>query len=1355
MSKSIRKSLCVLAALTAIPLWAAEENLVKNGSFEEGAPKRSSKILTGWYTPSKYLKYLKIDDTVAHTGKRSGTIQSDDETKGGYFSASTAEQKPGARLKLSVYYRFEALDSSAKAQIVIQCTNSQKRRSYGRLDLKPAADWTKAELFLQLSDKEPKGYQTAIQLKMNGKGKIWFDDLTVVNVAQEENIVEFYPSTVNYDNAVYPIKGESSPLIFHLFTNSKKENRVLTLDVPEGFSMTGAASAFAGYDKLDVQESRKEGRIFYNIKLSPKTILPIKQAVRALRVGTVLLFKANDNLKEGVINWSVNGIGSGKIKIMPQNPVKDKKLPKHFTLYSWYMPVLNFIPSESAVQDYIDTLKKSGVVGGSIYPEAQRAKLMNDSKFANVTCLWYETRNKCWTHMLNTPNLEKYLLDRLEGRKNFKELVMVWNYEPGLDVYYHFCDECRSAFEKETGKSLAGLKSGEEAEKSYPQEYMNFRNRQVKAIAEKFAGLCHKYGAKAILNSYVYSKSPNVKKNFLRKIGDVISYRKFLDSYSAQVYFQPEILWDQLAENLNYYPGMVVCYTSDERHNRMGFQYSLLTPSQAYIETVIAAILGSRTVHFFVGVHTFDGRQHNALRIAMDEISRYENFFFNGKADSEAVAEMKKSRHVRFKAFRHGGKVLLAIVNPDQSGKGFLKVKLTPGMKNFQIAEPEKKSVSRSVADGQEVLFELNPCEIRYILLEKPEKRSGFTKMELKTELAPDKEFKLLNEGGYSVTAKGQTAKAPETIQVKYGKDALDIAVNDGALVSQGSLKLFRDNLKVPADSSWSRDFARKYDFTDCTMDKGALKLTFRRELKSTSPAGLVLTKTLIFREGGKSIDAEIAIKNTAKTPANIAYWSWNQPGIDRKECTFDVPGQKTWHTMSVHKENNFFPVDGSSWGKTGNKYYFGWSAARPRHGGHEIEKFYIWSGGDFPTLELMGKKQEIKPGNELKLTVHFREAIPMKKPETVKPGQPFTIVNPYAVSRKLALRASPHNHAKHAPEYKHSGVTPAKRLEELRDARVTPRYGAVAITEHNRITLPENTSPAAKGPQWGVEGILFVPGIEKTMGSWTAGSAYGYLFGELNCVGVSREFKDPAKQNTYRHNNYPFPQNMKPENILGQMIDDGAYVGLCHPNAHFEDDGTQRWGSSGYNYDELDIIFGNSEKRMKALSRLPQGLEIGNQNYDFTRKSKFRNAEEKWDMLLSRGHRLWGTASDDAHHQAPMNGWCVMFMDELNEKEFMQSLLSGNFYASQGPELTAIKLDGKVFTVATDKPSAIEFIGKDGKVLQKTENTAKASYTIKGDELYVRARVSRLFPEKKSIGGGIGKRRSAWTNPLYIQQER
>ncbi len=222
-----------------------------------------------------------------------------------------------------------------------------------------------------------------------------------------------------------------------------------------------------------------------------------------------------------------------------------------------------------------------------------------------------------------------------------------------------------------------------------------------------------------------------------------------------------------------------------------------------------------------------------------------------------------------------------------------------------------------------------------------------------------------------------------------------------------------------------------------------------------------------------------------------------------------------------------------------------------------------------------------------------------------------------------------------------------------------------------------------------------------------------------------------------------------------------GCFLVLAHPNSRFETEGPnkgkQLWSSSGYVYDELDLIFGNNEKNIPPMEYLPHALEIGNRGYDFSERTGFRNAEEKWDYLLSQGISVWGTASDDSHGTTPREGWSVVYTNaatrsELELDDVMQSLFDGNFYASQGPNLT-IELKDKKLTIGTEKPSLIEFISEKG-VIKTEEDALQSTYQFTGDEVYVRARVTRTDPKWRKVDGGIGRKRSAWTNPFFVNKK-
>jgi hypothetical protein len=127
---------------------------------------------------------------------------------------------------------------------------------------------------------------------------------------------------------------------------------------------------------------------------------------------------------------------------------------------------------------------------------------------------------------------------------------------------------------------------------------------------------------------------------------------------------------------------------------------------------------------------------------------------------------------------------------------------------------------------------------------------------------------------------------------------------------------------------------------------------------------------------------------------------------------------------------------------------------------------------------------------------------------------------------------------------------------------------------------------------------------------------------------------------------------------------------------------------------------------------------------------------EETWDRILSSGKLLYGIAVDDAHYfkrpwdptaPAPGKGWVYVRLPRLDGRALVDALERGEFYASTGVELTSVDVVGSTMTIAIrQEPSAkyrVQFIGRSGRVLSESI-TSPASYTFKGDEGYVRAKV-------------------------------
>jgi hypothetical protein len=142
---------------------------------------------------------------------------------------------------------------------------------------------------------------------------------------------------------------------------------------------------------------------------------------------------------------------------------------------------------------------------------------------------------------------------------------------------------------------------------------------------------------------------------------------------------------------------------------------------------------------------------------------------------------------------------------------------------------------------------------------------------------------------------------------------------------------------------------------------------------------------------------------------------------------------------------------------------------------------------------------------------------------------------------------------------------------------------------------------------------------------------------------------------------------------------------------------------------------------------------------------------EEMWDRILSSGRLLYGIAVDDAHHfkrpgdplaSGPGRGWVYVRAPQLGAREIVEALERGDFYASTGVELSdyAATTTGITLKVRATPYSKyrVQFVGRDGRLLSE-QHDAAASYTFKGDEAYVRARIL------ESNG------QTAWTQPVPV----
>ena len=267
--------------------------------------------------------------------------------------------------------------------------------------------------------------------------------------------------------------------------------------------------------------------------------------------------------------------------------------------------------------------------------------------------------------------------------------------------------------------------------------------------------------------------------------------------------------------------------------------------------------------------------------------------------------------------------------------------------------------------------------------------------------------------------------------------------------------------------------------------------------------------------------------------------------------------------------------------------------------------------------------------------------------------------------------------------------------------------YDFLAITDHNRITLPaEGASAGSGGPP---APPVLVPGIEVDAGRSGAGTSFHVLG-----IGL-REMIDIPKETAVRH-------ALPVQTVIDRLRAAGAVVFIAQPY----------W--SGLLAGDLVPL------------RDVAGIEVYNANTDVDIGKGYSGVH--WDDCLTRRRPLWGAANDDAHWRIDDHGraWTVLRAETLTPESVTGGLASGAFYASTGAALDDVTFDGDTAVVRVAPPGAREVrfmcdhrwgrrIRTDGPPLRE------AAYTLRGRERYLRIEV--VAPD-----GGM-----AWTNPLFVER--
>ncbi|MCA9636273.1 MAG: CehA/McbA family metallohydrolase, partial [Myxococcales bacterium] len=279
--------------------------------------------------------------------------------------------------------------------------------------------------------------------------------------------------------------------------------------------------------------------------------------------------------------------------------------------------------------------------------------------------------------------------------------------------------------------------------------------------------------------------------------------------------------------------------------------------------------------------------------------------------------------------------------------------------------------------------------------------------------------------------------------------------------------------------------------------------------------------------------------------------------------------------------------------------------------------------------------------------------------------------------------------------------------------------FDFVVITDHNVVTEAPAGAP-----------ILALPGIELTQNFDECDPPPGP---GLRCLlHVNALVVDPARVGGYR---FPPPPSITRHDLYLRAIRAGEALGgvamLNHPNFHLAADAELLTALAG---DGL-LLF-----------------EVANEAVDSNNEGDAEppSTEALWDLALSRGARLYGTASDDAHHyfdaeavaargeQAFTGDRGFVVVRAAREPAAIRAALArGDFYASTGPRLRALERGDGAIAVELEAPATIEFIA-NGEVVRRVEGRAARMAIDEVSGAYLRARVT-------TGEGGI-----VWTQPIW-----
>ena len=145
-------------------------------------------------------------------------------------------------------------------------------------------------------------------------------------------------------------------------------------------------------------------------------------------------------------------------------------------------------------------------------------------------------------------------------------------------------------------------------------------------------------------------------------------------------------------------------------------------------------------------------------------------------------------------------------------------------------------------------------------------------------------------------------------------------------------------------------------------------------------------------------------------------------------------------------------------------------------------------------------------------------------------------------------------------------------------------------------------------------------------------------------------------------------------------------------------------------------------------------------------------NNTHVYDELLRRGHRIFGTATDDNHNAHPqgdprfdsLGGFVMVKATALTQEAVWDALKAGHFYASTGPLIEDLYIEDDILVVKTSPSVKV--------MMTSGVRHARVAYPKEGAETMTEARfdLSRTWPGYVRVTVLDGQGRAAWSQPIY-----